>query len=128
MDNNKIINLPVPFGSTVYTYVTTCGDFCLFQSEKFLKRGFCCGDNSPCHTKLHGTRKIVLNYETLGRVLTEWGKTIFATPEEAAQAGKKLIKEHQSIMLSYGFLMDENGYSDMSGVLPKSVGNIEEGV
>lgn len=127
MNNSNVINLPVPFGSTVYTYVTTCGDFCLFQSEKFYKKSINCRDDSPCHTKFHGTRKIVLNFDTLGKVLTEWGKTIFATPEEAELAGKKLVKEHQSTMLSYGFLMDANGYSDMSCVLPKSVENMEEG-
>lgn len=118
-----VINLPVPLGSTVYTFVTTCGDFCLFQGERVKSlpdAGIRCDSGAPCHTRVHSVKEVKLNLDTVGMVVSGWGKTVFATPKEAMEAANAVVKEHRRIMCGYGFAMDENGYSVMGNRQPQN--------
>ena len=121
MTENKrcMIEIPVPLGTTVYNVVTTCGDFCLFQKNRFNdlkkadKEGFTgrCSESNPCHTQLHSIREMTLQYSNLEYVLKEWGHRVFATAEEAAEAGHKIVAANRKTMEELGFKMDASGYS-----------------
>lgn len=108
------IELPVPFGTPVYRVITTCGDFCLFQKkrlESITDFDIECSDKSPCHTRLHCVRELILDYKNLEVVLKEWGIKVFATPEAAAAAGLIIVEENREIMRKHGFLFDDSGYA-----------------
>lgn len=121
MTENKrcMIEIPVPLGTTVYDVVTTCGDFCLFQKNRFKElknagiEGFVghCSSNNPCHTQLHSIREMTLQYSNLEYVLKEWGRKVFASAEEATEAGNNIVAAHRKTMEELGFKMDASGYS-----------------
>jgi len=118
-EDKTVITLPVPLGTEVYVASTGCGDFCLFQQEKFCNEaekfptatdGSHCSYYAPCHTtKPHViTTKIV--FENLDFILKEWGKRIFDNEDEAMEVAEKSVIENRKQMESLGFFVDSIGY------------------
>lgn len=103
-EDKKQINLPVALGTTIYSIHTDCNDACSFQSEEFRKAfpNAKCDMFSPCHVKFKGAEPIELNLNNLGFVLPRWGKTFFATEQEAIEAGENLVESHIKLMLDNG--------------------------
>ena len=108
------IEIPVPLGTTVYEYMTTCGDFCTFDDEKFDKifppkpEGRC-SRQMPCHTVYKGVRELKLTLDNVGYILRLWNDSIFETKEEAENKGLEVIEEHRKKMVELGFELTEEG-------------------
>lgn len=110
------ISIPVPLGTTLYTYDLKCCDACYFQGklfeEKFPKND---GEHRcgvlPCHTRYIRTREIIFTLENVSFVLKYYNKSLFDTPEKAETAGKKLAEDNRITLEKLGFTFDEKGYS-----------------
>jgi hypothetical protein len=106
--DGMIISLPVPLGSKVYTYSTDCNNMCMKQ-KALLKtwlndeNDIHCHPSSICHMKIRHIESMVVTLFNLITILTQWNKKIFATEEEALEAGNKIIEEHKKTLLSFGF-------------------------
>lgn len=111
-EDKKNIYLPVPLGSIIYQVNTTCGDFCLFQKEKFEKliHNKRCSNKLPCHTIGKRPIKIELTIDNLS-LLNEWDKTIFKTYDEAKEKTKEIINKNIKVLEDNDILLDESGYS-----------------
>lgn len=116
-ENKKQINLPVPLGSIIYSFTIECGDFCLFQKEKFEKlkkenpNQFGCNYNTVCKTRVLSIQKHEFNMENIGIVLKKWNKKYFATSQEASQVAKNLIAKNRKLIKEYGLEINDEGYS-----------------
>jgi hypothetical protein len=109
--DKRTINLPVPLGATVYMFITSCNDACMFQKDKFnaifpLKEGGRCNKDMPCHTKFHSIRSIVLSLPNLDWILKEWQATIFETENEARIAGERFVETHKRQLLELGLELE----------------------
>lgn len=112
-EDKKIISLPVPLGSIIYQVNTTCGDFCLFQKEKFDKLTpdrKQCFNKLPCHTIEKEPIKIELTINNLS-LLNEWEKTVFETYEKAKEKTKEIINKNIKVLEDNNILLDKRGYS-----------------
>lgn len=114
-EEKTIITLPVPLGSTLYTPVTSCGDFCYFQKELFDStfppvKGSRCSHQMPCHTKSCTVRRFIFSFQNMETVLRDYGTWIFASKEEAAEKGERYITENRDKMRELGFFVAEDGY------------------
>lgn len=108
------VELPVEFGSKVYSYSIECGNFCM--SEKF-ENVFpdresnearcmpCCYTNN---SRAHVT-EFVLNWDWLRIIIPEWNVKFFATKEEAEKVMNEIIERNCKKMRELGFKIDENG-------------------
>lgn len=111
-EDKKTIKLPVPLGTIVYEFTTSCNDACLFQKEKFQelyprKKGEgLCNKNMPCHTKLHGIQKMVVKLTNLEWILKNWHITIFETENQAKEEGIKFIEKHKNELLKVGLKIE----------------------
>lgn len=108
------IEIPVPLGTTIYEYMTSCGDFCTFDDEKFdncfpPKTHGRCSRYMPCHTIYKGVREFQLTLENVGYVLKYWEDTIFETKEEAEKKGISIAEEHRKELAELGFELTEEG-------------------
>lgn len=109
-EDKRTINLPVPLGTYVYQYWTRCNDACLFQKEAFNKafppgvEGRCSGD-MPCHTRPHLIKPVELSLSNLDWVLRDWGKTVFATENEARTAMNTAIELHKAQLVALGMVV-----------------------
>lgn len=118
-DDKRVITLPVPLGSTLYQVATECGDFCLFQQERFdkifppTKEGRCAKD-MPCHTMEWNVYKIVLKFSNIEFVLENWEKWVFPSEEAAQQRMKDVVESNRKKMQELGFAIREDGYSFVS--------------
>ena len=106
-EDKKTINLPVPLGTTVYMFITSCNDACMFQKDKFNSvfppiEGGRCNKDMSCHTKFHSIRFIVLSLSNLDWILKEWQITTFETEIEAKEAGAKFVELHKQQLLELG--------------------------
>lgn len=111
-EDKKSINLPVPLGSPLYTYVLKCCDACVMQKSAFEKNvghALRCAI-SPCHTRLQRIKKYEFTLSGIPVVLKEWGKSIFATEQEALDAANKITKENREKIKSLGIILDKDGY------------------
>lgn len=111
-EDKKIITLPVPLGTTVYTFNTRCNDACTFQKDKINqmesidKMQISCSQDAICHIKLIGTLCESLTLRNLYYILPDWGTKWFATEDEAFAAGTKLVEEHKNRMAKLGLELD----------------------
>jgi hypothetical protein len=115
-DDKLTINLPVPLGTKIYSILTKCGDFCMFQKEHFYKvfgerTDNHCVYNMPCHTRYRDPIEMTFSLQNIDYVLENWNTKCFATLEEAIDATNKLVYEHVEKMKTFGFNVDEKGYS-----------------
>lgn len=115
-NDKRTINLPVPLGSKVYRATTVCGDFCLFQKQKFdsvfPKNGSegRCGKEKPCHTISKGCTELTLTIHNLGFILEGWGEWFFETKDEAEATSERIAADHARQMKELGFFVREDGY------------------
>ena len=113
------VEVPVPLGTTLYTYMLRCCDACVFQKEIFDQHFYIVGKDGrcgyyPCRTKYMGTRDIQFSLKNIESVLENFGKSYFLTPEEAESAGKMLVSENIKKMKELGFTLTEDGYSPVN--------------
>ncbi len=106
--------LPARMGQTVYHYHLTCFDGCLFQKRKFLdsfghKTGRC--GTLPCHTRFHSIEQKEVSLANIEWLFRTWGKSTFATHEEATTAAREKVNENIAILRGLGFRLDTSGYS-----------------
>lgn len=111
---NRVLVLPAQIGQTVYNYHLSCFDGCLLQKRKFWdsfghETGRC--GKLPCHTMFHSIEKVEISLDNIGWLFKTWGKTTFATHEEAKTAAHEKIKENIATLRGLGFKLDERGYS-----------------
>lgn len=108
-EDKKTINLPVSLGTTVYRIITSCNDACTFQKEKFDKvfpsKGNRCGQDMPCHIKLHSIQPVKLKLSNVEWILTQWNISIFETENKAREIGERMIKEHKQKLLELGLVV-----------------------
>lgn len=115
-EDKLTITLPVPLGTKVYSILTKCGDFCMFQKDHFNKtfgekEGGHCDSLMPCHTRYRQPMEMTVTLDNLSYVLEYWNVKCFATFEEADSVTKTRIAEHVEKMKELGFKVDEKGYS-----------------
>jgi hypothetical protein len=116
-EDKKTITLPVPLGTIVYNFHTTCNDACTFQKEKFdkvlpkEKFGRCKGE-LPCHTKLHSIMSVELTLSNLEWILGNWHITYFETEKAAREAGLKTIEEHKKKLIELGLKVEYHWKDD----------------
>lgn len=122
-EDQTVITLPVPLGSTVYQVATKCGDFCTFQQELFdkifppVKEGRC-GVDKPCHTVEWNVYKSALEFSNMEFILENWGVWVFPSEEAAQQRMKEIVDANRKKMRELGFSVREDGYGltpDMDG-------------
>lgn len=106
-DDKKVITLPIPLESIVYTFSTTCNDACTFQKDEFDKifppeKNGRCHSDMPCHIKLFSIGPVVFDLFNLGYILDNWNIKYFETKEQAREAGEKLVKLHLEQLLELG--------------------------
>lgn len=112
--NKKTIALPVPLGTEIYIVRTKCGDFCMFQKEKFdalyppTEEGRC-SHSLLCHTKGLNPQKTELKIENI-HILSEWGDRVFVNKDDAIKRTDEIVKENINKLRELGFYVDENGY------------------
>ncbi len=109
-EDKKTINLPVPLDTTVYRFITSCNDACLFQKEKInqvfpVKKEGRCSQDMACHTKLHSVQPVTLNLSNLDMMLKNWKINTFETENEAREAGNNLIELHKKQLLDIGLAL-----------------------
>lgn len=114
IEENRILVLPAQLGQTVYHYHLTCFDGCLFQKRKFWdsfghETGRC--GKLPCHTRFHSVEKVEVSLANIEWLFRTWGKSTFATYEEAESAAHEKARENIATLRGLGFRLDENGYS-----------------
>lgn len=114
-DEKTVITLPVPLGTELYQVTTTCGDFCTWQEAWFDKvfpptSDGRCGCDKPCHTVNWNIYTLKLAFHNMGYVLDNFGKSIFATKEEAEKRANEIVETNRQIMKTLLFKMDERGY------------------
>lgn len=114
-EDKMVITLPIPLGTTLYEIVTTCGDFCYFQEDKFneiypKELATRCNRDMPCHTRLHSIKPIEFNLSNIETVLKDFNKWIFTTEDEAKQVAEKIIEKNRKEMLLNGFYLKSDGY------------------
>ena len=114
IEENRILVLPAQLGQTVYNYHLTCLDGCLFQKRKFWdsfghETGRC--GKLPCHTRFHSVEKVEVSLAIIEWLFRTWGKSTFATHEEAESAAHEKARENIATLRGLGFRLDENGYS-----------------
>lgn len=114
IEENRILVLPVRLGQTVYNYHLTCFDGCLLQKRKFWdsfghETGRC--GTLPCHTRLHSIEQIKVSLANIEWLFITWGKSTFATHDEAEAAAHEKVKENIATLQGLGFNLDANGYS-----------------
>lgn len=110
-EDKKTINLPVSLGTTVYKFVTSCNDACMFQKEDFNRvfskeNGGRCSKDMPCHTKLHSIQTVEIQLSNLDLILRNWHVTIFESEGKAKEAGNKLIESHKQQLLKLGLKVE----------------------
>lgn len=95
--DKKTINLPVPYGSTVYELETDCNNCCaIYPSSIRNQIPFKCDREAICHTKFRGVRPIEVTIDNLGYILKYWRHYIFDNPRAAEMEGKFLAHMHSS--------------------------------
>ena len=114
IEENRILVLPARIGQTVYNYHLACFDGCLFQKRKFWdsfghETGRC--GTLPCHTRFHSIEQKEVSLANIGWLFRTWGKSTFATYDEAVAAAHEKVKENVSTLRSLGFKLDASGYS-----------------
>ena len=114
IEENRVLVLPARIGQTVYHYHLTCFDGCLFQKRKFWdsfghETGRC--GTLPCHTRFHSIEEREVNLANIDWPFRTWGKSTFATHEEAKAAAHEKVKENITTLRGLGFKLDTNGYS-----------------
>lgn len=114
IEENRVLVLPARIGQTVYHYHLTCFDGCLFQKRKFWdsfghETGRC--GTLPCHTRFHSIEERKVNLANIDWLFRTWGKSTFATHEEAEAAAHEKVKENIATLRGLGFKLDANGYS-----------------
>lgn len=115
IEENRILVLPARIGQTVYNYHLTCFDGCLLQKRKFWdsfghETGRC--GTLPCHTMFHSIEPTEVSLANIEWLLRTWGKSTFATHEEAESAAHEKVKENIAILRGLGFKLDERGYAE----------------
>jgi hypothetical protein len=118
-EDKKTINLPVPLGTTLYKFNTSCNDACLFQKEKFDKlypKNYedTCSQDKLCHTKYLGVEPIVLNINNMEWILGEWDIKVFENEKEADERGREFVSEHIIKFKELGFVLNKDGYSEVT--------------
>ena len=108
--------IPLPIGSKFYRINTDCCNACYFQKK--LRRNIslypdtiplACSSSAPCHTQFKGVIEEELTLHNLAFVIELWGTKIFATYEEAEEAGKTLVTKHIRQMQDMGYAVMDNG-------------------
>ena len=135
MNGDKtVITLPVPIGATVYEIKPKCGRFCLMQKELFNKNfpeHEECDWEDPCQTRPASFEAIELTFDNLAYVLSRWGKSVFATKDEASFEYILRMNGNRERMEELGFQMDEfgdaipdeNGLALIKSIREKAVAN-----
>ena len=119
-EDKTIITLPVPLGSILYQPVISCGDFCLFQKERFDvmfppdEKESRCIRAVPCHTHTCTISQFTFTLNNLDDVLNDFGKWCFLSEQEAMQKGEEIIRENRTKMKEFGFRMNEDGYGKLN--------------
>ena len=113
-DDKKVISLPVPLGTTVFTVGTSCGHFCYWQQKLFdehfpNKENGHCSVYMPCHTIPWGIYVHELKFSNMQTILDTWGDRTFATREEAEDRMKTIVEANRTKMRELGFQVDLNG-------------------
>ena len=114
IEENRVLVLPARIGQTVYHYHLTCFYGCLFQKRKFWdsfghETGRC--GALHCHTRFHSIEEREVNLANIDWLFRTWGKSTFATHEEAEAAAHEKVKENIATLRGLGFKLDANGYS-----------------
>lgn len=101
------IPIPVPLGTTVYTFWTDCGNACAFQKRdpQLIK----CSRESPCHTKKKSVTPVTLGYDNLKTILDGWNVFYFRTSKEAEEAGNMRVAHNIQTMRELGYAVDDDG-------------------
>lgn len=119
-EDKMTINLPVPIGSIVYVVSTNCGDFCMFQKEKFdaifPKKAYKpnidrCGWDKLCQTRMGNILEKEVTIKNLDFILDNWNVNCFKTREEAENVARARVAMNVETMSKLGFAMREDGYS-----------------
>lgn len=114
-EDKTIITLPVPLGTTLYQVTTGCGDFCMWQEDRFnkvfppIKEGRC-GHDKPCHTVEWHIYKITLAFHNMEYMLNNFGTWVFASRKEAEKRSTEIVENNRNLMRQYGFEMRKDGY------------------
>lgn len=114
IEENRVLVLPARIGQTVYHYHLTCFDGCLFQKRKFWdsfghETGRC--GTLPCHTRFHSIEQKEVSIANIEWLFRTWGKSTFATHEEATAAAREKVNENIATLRGLGFKLDTSGYS-----------------
>lgn len=112
MSNKKFhfefnIPIPVPLGTTVYSFWTDCCDACYLQKRK--DKTIVCSRESPCHTRKKSITPVVLNYDNLKTILDGWNVFYFRTSKEAEEAGNMRVAHNIQTMRAMGYAIDDEG-------------------
>lgn len=105
--DRQSIHLPVPLGTVVYEYLTSCDDVCSRQKAVFdsvfpvTKTGRCHKD-MPCHTKPYKVSPVEVTLKNVAWLLREWNQTVFRTEAEATKAMNAAVRNHREQMLHLG--------------------------
>ena len=110
-EDKKTITLPIPLGSILYRFVTSCNDSCMFQKEDFdrvfpKESNSRCSKDMPCHTKLHSIQTVEVKLSNLELILENWHITIFESENKAKEAGNTLIDSHKQQLLNLGLKVE----------------------
>lgn len=95
--DNYHITLPIPIGGTAWQYSLDCENQCL-EREKFSdeeRSSLGCFTDAKCHTRLHGVTPVTIDWNNIGLLLKEYGKTMFATEAGAYRKAEQVIQEHK---------------------------------
>lgn len=105
-DDDKVITLAVPLGTTVYQVITNCENIC-WDSEKWKPlinapyRIKGCSSFSACHTRYCGVKDIIVSLSNIMILNGSWGKTVFASMSEAEEAGMRLVADNKKRLEEY---------------------------
>ena len=103
------VNIPVPMGSKVWTFWTTCCNACAFQPRE--NQQIHCDRGAPCHTLRHAIMSKDMSFSNMEEIINGWGIYYFKTAKEAEVAGEKRIAANIQKMRALGYDIDDKGYA-----------------